>query len=70
MNTMADFFSKEKPPLYVDQERYERLGLTVLRATVMNPYILPMKEAAVQNLTWEFMRELSRSAEEAVRSLV
>jgi glutamate/tyrosine decarboxylase-like PLP-dependent enzyme len=48
---------------------YKKHGAAVLRATVMNPYITPLRQQGIQNMMKEFMIELSKSASVAVRDL-
>lgn len=61
---LQDFFSRSNTSNAVRD--YGREGLEVLRATVMNPYINPMKSVARQNLIQEFMLELSDAARVAL----
>lgn len=48
---------------------YREEGVTVLRATVMNPYITPLRQLGVQNLLREFMEELVTAASAGVEDL-
>jgi hypothetical protein len=48
---------------------YAQHGLTVLRATVMNPYIHPIRQAGNQNFIKEFMKELAAASKGASRAL-
>jgi hypothetical protein len=48
---------------------YQQVGLTVLRATVMNPYICLLSRHTDQHILHEFISELARAASESVRSL-
>lgn len=43
---------------------YKAEGLVVLRATVMNPYIQPLRQMGKQNIAREFMRELVSAVSE------
>jgi glutamate/tyrosine decarboxylase-like PLP-dependent enzyme len=47
---------------------YAKHGVTVLRATVMNPYIHAMRSLGVGDVIKDFMRELGDAAEMAVNS--
>jgi len=51
------------------QKDYREGGVVVLRATVMNPYIYPMKRFAGQNIIKEFVDELALAASESVKGL-
>jgi hypothetical protein len=44
---------------------YKKYGLTVLRATVMNPYISLTRQLSEQNVIKEFMAELLNAAKES-----
>jgi hypothetical protein len=48
---------------------YKDEGVVILRATVMNPYLYPMKRFAGQNIVKEFVDELARAAGESVKTL-
>lgn len=60
----------ERCELTVDsQQSYREEGVVVLRATVMNPYIFPMKRFAGQNIVKEFIDELATAASDSVRNV-
>jgi len=52
-----------------DPRDYRKAGVVLLRATVMNPYIYPMKRFAGQNIIKEFVSELAFAASEGVKTL-
>ena len=64
-STLRKFFGNAK--IATDEATYAKEGVVVLRATVMNPYILPMKPK--KDLIFEFMRELHKAAEGAVKEV-
>lgn len=43
-------------------EEYDRTGIVVLRATVMNPYLRAMKERSMKDLLFDFVTELEQEA--------
>lgn len=66
--SVRSFF--ERCDLAVDsQKSYHEQGLVVLRATVMNPYLYPMKRFAGQNIVKEFIEELALAASDSVRRI-
>lgn len=48
---------------------YKNYGLTVLRATVMNPYISLTRKLSEQNVMKEFMQELLDAAKRSVKNI-
>ncbi len=50
-------------------QSYRDEGITVLRATLMNPYISLTRKLSSQNVLKEFMQELHRAAAKAVQEL-
>lgn len=50
-------------------DEYRQAGLTVLRATLMNPYISLTRQILGQNVLKEFMLEMSEAAAESVRKV-
>lgn len=52
------------------KDEYIRSGLTILRATVMNPYITPIRQLTEQNLIKEFTWELHRASNQSVKELI
>jgi len=50
-------------------QEYERKGLTVLRATVMNPYLTPLRELGREDLIRMFVTTVARVAAAEVRKL-
>lgn len=72
-DTLSEFYNRCK--LFEQRSKddiikeYKEDGLVVLRATVMNPYLYPMKKFAIQNLLKQFMQELSKVANESVNKL-
>lgn len=61
---LQDFLTRQKfrTPL----SDYEKHGLVVLRATVMSPYITPMRAESRSDLLAAFMKELHKAANAAV----
>ena len=51
------------------RRQYKDKGLTVLRATVMNPYLRIARCTSSQHFIREFMEELSKAASENVRRI-
>jgi len=66
-STLESFFKRAS--LSSAKKDYQREGLVVLRATVMNPYLYPMKHFAGQNFAREFLEELSAAARESVKEV-
>ena len=56
---------------YIEQtvQCYKSEGITVLRATVMNPYINLSKNISTQNVLKEFMQELFTAANKSVKNI-
>jgi hypothetical protein len=50
-------------------QEYERAGLTVLRATVMNPYLTPLRELGREDLVRVFVATVAKVAATEVRKL-
>jgi hypothetical protein len=48
---------------------YKAAGLVVLRATVMNPYLTPLHDLAVQNMAEMFVQDLGTAAAAAVQKI-
>ncbi|UXD22805.1 hypothetical protein IPA_08385 [Ignicoccus pacificus DSM 13166] len=65
---LRPFFKRAFPKAELPklEREYEKEGLFVLRAVVMNPYIYPLKKRG-QDLMKEFMRRASEAAERALR---
>jgi hypothetical protein len=61
-STFKDFF--EKNDIRNAQNAFEEVGITVLRATLMNPYIYPYKKEGKINLIKDFIISLHRVAKE------
>ena len=51
------------------EPEYEREGLLVLRATVQNPYITPLRTEEHSDLIRDFVMELDRAARDAVAEI-
>lgn len=67
-DAVKNFFSRCE--LAADGHKsYKEEGIVVLRATVMNPYLYPMKRFAGQNIIREFVDELARAAGESVKTI-
>jgi hypothetical protein len=58
-----------KKPVDKIRKAYSKEGVAVLRATVMNPYIHPMKKLSMQNLVEEFMNELAKAATKSINEI-
>lgn len=65
----SDFFNNKKNNFNVSKEDYEKEGLLVLRATLMNPYIYAYEKYKNVNLIEDFMTNLHRAANELVAKL-
>ncbi|MES2108553.1 MAG: pyridoxal-dependent decarboxylase [Bacteroidota bacterium] len=52
------------------EKHYKEEGLIVLRATVMNPYITPIRQNTKQNLIAEFILELHKAANKACKEIL
>jgi len=48
---------------------YKEHGMVVLRATVMNPYLTPLHDLAIQDMARTFVEELAVAAGEAVQQI-
>ena len=60
----------ERCGIKYSQASYESQGITVLRATIMNPYLLAQSEHTEQDLLKEFMEDLSHAADHASRRML
>jgi glutamate/tyrosine decarboxylase-like PLP-dependent enzyme len=67
LRTLAPFL--ERAGFREQDTDYPREGLFVLRATVQNPYLTPLRTEEQCDLIGEFVRELSNAAREAVADL-
>jgi hypothetical protein len=63
--TLSQFFKNNA--IRNAREDYEKEGLMVLRATLMNPYIYPYKKMRGFNLIEEFMHDIHKVATELAR---
>jgi hypothetical protein len=52
------------------RQEYSDVGLTVLRATVMNPYLTPLRELGRDDLIRTFVEDLARASAVEVRRIV
>ncbi|MCD9185339.1 MAG: pyridoxal-dependent decarboxylase [Pyrinomonadaceae bacterium] len=52
------------------KREYIEKGLTVLRATIMNPYISSIRQKTDQNLVKEFIIELHKASQSSARKLI
>jgi glutamate/tyrosine decarboxylase-like PLP-dependent enzyme len=66
--TLAPFF--ERAHLSVTPADYANFNLSVLRASVMNPYIHQLRTAGIQDVIKEFMLELKTACEMAAFAVV
>jgi glutamate/tyrosine decarboxylase-like PLP-dependent enzyme len=64
---LENFFTTAK--LSSAKKDYQKEGLVVLRATVMSPYLYPMKHFTGQNFSKEFLEELATAARESVKDV-
>lgn len=64
-DSMKDFLSRGE--FRNPQKQYNTHGVRVLRATLMNPYIAPMRAQGVQQMLGEFMKELVSASMQAAR---
>lgn len=64
-----DAFSKffDRSNLRNARQGYQESGLVVLRITVMNPYLAPMRRLTSQNLIREFLLEIHKVANEVAK---
>lgn len=51
------------------RSEYSRRGISVLRATVMNPFLTPLRERKVQYLLRDFVEDLARASAEALKEI-
>ena len=65
VNTLRDFFKDNRLENAV--EEYGKSGLTVLRATVMNPYVYYANKTSSINYFQRFMETISQAAERYLR---
>jgi glutamate/tyrosine decarboxylase-like PLP-dependent enzyme len=52
------------------RKEYKEIGLTVIRATVMNPYLFPMEKYTPQSLIGEFFSELVKVSERKAKEIL
>ncbi|RLI69081.1 hypothetical protein DRO91_08130 [Candidatus Heimdallarchaeota archaeon] len=70
-NAIKPIFDKHFSKGHTNQllQDYQKDGLIVLRATVMNPYISLTRKLSEQNVIKEFMEELLKAAKESVKKI-
>ncbi len=71
-SSLEDFFTDIFPNGDINKikKEYKKDGLLVLRATLMNPYILAVKKINGQNVIKDFMIEMHNAANKAVKNLI
>lgn len=64
LRTLQDFFKRSK--IRNSEKSYAKEGLFILRATIMNPYIHPMRKNNVQEYLLEFFNKITTAAEKVL----
>lgn len=71
-DSLKKFFIKTFPDADINEikKEYMEQGLLVLRATLMNPYITPLKTLTNQNFIKEFVIDLHKASNKSVKAMI